>query len=132
MVNLRSHQLKEANQRAEQLQSEVVELKKRHRHQLEQLTERIKRMKETHQQTINRMKETHQQTIKRMKETHQQTLADAEAKVLDLESQVGGLLKQMVIMLFYSFLFLFNLLLFHFISITNSQSDVVICCSSKL
>ena len=88
MVNLRSHQLKEANQRAEQLQSEVVERKKRHRHQLEQFTERIKRMKETHQQTI-----------KRTKETHQQALADAETKVLDLESQVGGLLKQMVIML---------------------------------
>lgn len=94
MVNLRSHQLKEANQRAEQLQSEVVELKKRHRHQLEQLTERTKRMKETHQQTI-----------KRTKETHQQALADAENKVLDLESQVGGLLKQMVIMLLQEFLF---------------------------
>ena len=57
------------------LQSEVTQLKRKHRQELEQLTD----------------------TIKRIKREHKQALDNVEKKVFDVESQVGGALKQMVL-----------------------------------
>ena len=77
MAELRSRQLEEANKLLESLQSEVTQLKRKHRKELEQLKDKIKRIKRE----------------------HKQELADAEQKAVDAENQAGAVLKQMVLTL---------------------------------